>query len=1312
MDDSLISKSDSPKDRVQYSKPGILSQLMFSWVTPLTKIGQQGKLEISSLGSLPHELSAKQNHEKFQAVWDSDKAEYTRGYSKVLKCIVKIYRKEICLSLVFNFIHMFFKMGCPILIKLVVDYMKNPVEDDGGLYYGLALVFGYIAVDVLGFILEEQACFYQMILGVKSRSAILSMIYSKTLKISHTANKGFNQGEIVNFIDLDSDKIITLMWIFPQVAKLPMALFFAWGLLIYFFGVSMVGSIFIGAFMFLVNYLLAFWNASIQKRILTKKDARMQYTTESINNIRAVKLGLIYKYFFNKIQQARKEEVFLLKIKFFIEALELFCLVLTSPLLILSVFSIMFWLGKDLELSIAFVGIQMFSNLQHPLEFIPQFVKTIIEFNLSMERIYKYLNSEESSPLAITYKSEEKPAITLKNCSFAWDKPGNQSKQSSSGSEEDKNIEMEPLNKSVTVDQRNKKFRLSNISFEIFRSELICIIGEVGSGKSSLLSAILGEMWEIENKDLSEFSDQIQSNPSMKANQQVLEISGSISYVQQNPWIQNKTIKDNICGLTDEIYEEEFKRNSQEYDEVVKICQLLPDLDILPSRDHTEIGEKGINLSGGQKARISIARAIYANKDIVLLDDPLSALDSTVKGEILDKVILTKLREKTRILVTHDVSVLPKADRIIVMDKGEIKYFGSFSDLKETTDFHYINEILAKAEEEKESEKTSQDEDIPLEFEKDKEIIKDKLMKDENEETIESGWSIHSHFFFSECSWVIYLILIPIFVGKAYFMIYSTYYQAKWVEDHEQSPPGQENDKYWFYFTMCLIYPVSYCVIFFVKYLLITLTSVNKTKRIHKKMIKRVLNAPINLYFDTTPSGLILNRFSNDMSAIDKQLPDNVSSLLSLITCAAFTIYIAAMNTIYVLFLVPAILLACYLLVKYYMHTYREVSRLESITSSPRITNLSETLTGVSTIKAFQREAAFMNLNYSLLNNHAKAHFWQISMNSWVGIRTEFLSMGILIFTSVFCVVYKSYTDPIWVGILFSHFLWMTADILYAIRCFTELESDFVNYERCLNMLEICQEKDHASEPLQRNFVVDQASIEFQNYSVKYRPDTELVLKNLNFKIYPKEKVGIIGRTGAGKSTICLSLCRIIEAYSGRILVDGQDISKISLNDLRANIAVISQDPSLFIGTLKFNIDPEGKIRDGEMNEAINNCSLQDLVNRDSLGLDQTIEESGKNLSAGEKQLICICRAVLKKSKIIIMDEATANIDVKTESAIQRAMALYFENLTVITIAHRLSTIQKCDKILVLESGSLVEYESPQVLLKNPDSYFSKILNS
>ena len=838
--------------------------------------------------------------------------------------------------------------------------------------------------------------------------------------------------------------------------------------------------------------------------------------------------------------------------------------------------------------------------------------------------------------------------------------------------------------KNVIQDEPKKYERITllrDINVKILKGEHIGIIGEVGSGKTCLLNAFINNL-------------QVFSKNNEIGN---IKLSGKVSFVSQNPWILNTTVEENILFFNE--------KNEERYKKIVSICQLEQDFNSLPKGDKTEIGEKGVNLSGGQKARISIARAIYDNAEIYIFDDPLSALDAYVGMKLFKAVFTEFLKEKTFIISTHALQYLCFFDRIFYMKHGKIEWMGSYKEIEEQEFYEeFVDSIQnSKSKNENDDEKDGKNKD-DVNNSEDEDSEKNGPINVNKPEENKPKVSLSTYITlikFSGGLKILIKILLPNIVWKA-LQIYSDYYLSSW-SSLENLKKEQNNIKLIIYLLISL--PIILSVILRQKYM--GDAYMNFNIKMHDLLIEKLINAPINLFHDITPSGHIITRLSKDLNN-SARINNIVSGILrmgfqvlgSIILCIYFNIWTLP---------VIIIILSLEVFFSYYsLKPIKDISRLEGYYRAPLIGVFSETLSGLNIIRSAQYEDNFINKFNKKMNDYFKICIFQSGISGWYGIILDMISFGLLSFILISCLLCKEKYSPQSIGLLLTYSLNIIKQLFNLMGRFSGLNRMLISVERCENYTKIVQEK-YPNLATDKNlkqypsfngkdttFILN-GKINFKDYSVKYRPNTPLVLKNLTFEIKPKEKIGVVGRTGSGKSTLCLSLFRLLEPTSGKISIDGINISEIGLEMLRKNLTIIPQEPILIGGSLRKNIDPYNLYTDKEIIDILSEVGFDEFfLNR---SLDYEIEDNGINISIGEKQLICIARALLKKTKIILMDEATANIDYKTESFLQNCINQGMKDSTVITIAHRIKTIINYDKILVLNNGEIVELDSPKNLL-------------
>ncbi|XP_077530619.1 multidrug resistance-associated protein 1-like [Haemaphysalis longicornis] len=952
-----------------------------------------------------------------------------------------------------------------------------------------------------------------------------------------------------------------------------------------------------------------------------------------------------------------------------------------------------------LDANKACVSLMLFYTLRVPLALLPLAISKAAMFLVSRSRINAFLCSDDIDPAAVQHDKEPADiSVNFQNASFAW--------------------------------SRNGPATLHNITFSVPKGSLVAIVGSVGSGKSSLLSACLGDLVKLEG---------------------VVTVNGTLAFSPQQAWIQNDSIKENI------LFGKSYAKSR--YEQVIEACALKTDLAVLPAGDETEIGEKGINVSGGQKQRISIARAVYSGRDVYLFDDPLSAVDANVGKHIFDKVIGPRgiIRKKTRILVTQCLSVLPHVNTIIVLRDGCVTDVGTFNELVSRggafSDFlvHFIEEIGPRQGVSEEDAKilsevvsrvpspnaelvkycsqiTGSDSDTgtlpkggffktlirPTQarrrssvrhLSKFKKGSKAKLTEDETVQVGSVKWRVYWDFAKATGFWIMLGIVVT-FVISHVLQVLGSIWVALWTNDARDpslaTDPAQRNSRLVIY----AIYGVAEIVFLLMGCIGLQLAMLEGARVVHQGMLQRVFRAPMS-FFDTTPMGRIINRFSKDIDAADVMLPLNGRLLIVHLLRTLVAILLIAMQTPIFLVAVAPIIGIYYFVQKAYISTSRQLRRLESITRSPIYVHFSETLTGTSSIRAFGATNRFVTLSDQLTDINHSTYFPSIVATRWLATRLEFLGYCIVFISALLVVLSRGTISPGMAGLAVGYSLTITMTLNTLVQSTSEAETNLVSVERCFEYTRILQEapwedpdfKPDPSWPTKGEVV-------FLEYSTRYREDLDLVLNEISCTFNPGEKVGIVGRTGAGKSSLTLALFRIIEACHGAISIDGLDISTLGLYDLRSKLTIIPQEPVLFSGTLRSNLDPFNSRTDDDLWQALQQSHLKDFVSGIDKGLLHEITEGGENISVGQRQLVCLARALLRKSRILILDEATAAVDMETDELIQATIRREFSDCTIISIAHRLNTILDYDRVIVLDRGHVAESGSPQKLLKEETSRF------
>uniref|UniRef100_A0A8C1VKV3 ATP-binding cassette, sub-family C (CFTR/MRP), member 12 n=1 Tax=Cyprinus carpio TaxID=7962 RepID=A0A8C1VKV3_CYPCA len=812
---------------------------------------------------------------------------------------------------------------------------------------------------------------------------------------------------------------------------------------------------------------------------------------------------------------------------------------------------------------------------------------------------------------------------------------------------------------------------------------LLGVCGNVGSGKTSLISSILEQMHLLSG--------------SVSAN-------GTLAYVSQQAWIFHGTVKDNI------LMGEPFDQTR--YARVIYACSLKPDLAILPYGDQTEIGERGINLSGGQKQRVSLARAVYSNRDIFLLDDPLSAVDAHVGKHIFEECIKKELKGKSVILVTHQLQYLEFCDQVVLLDNGEIKEAGTHSELMKSKAryAHLINNFQLEQSNVTTLTYSSQF------FDSHKRSVcvtgkKDQLVTREVSLEGSVTWRTYHEYCKAAGGYILLFIVILFFILLVGSTVFSSWWLSFWLEQgsgvntytSNSSSSGNisENPDLPFYQMIYGIIIVVMVLLCIAKGYTFTKVTLRASSKLHDTMFKRILGSPMS-FFDTTPTGRLVNRFSKDQDEVDAVLPFNMENFLQFCLIVTFTILTICVVFPYLLIAVGVLAIIFATILYVFQRSIRQMKRMENVSRSPWISLTTSTIQGLSTIHAYDKRKQF-----KMLSDTNSNHFMLFNCGTrWLSFWLDFLS------ATVTLIVFMSNSTRCLSTFLAFLSLQLTGILQFVVRLSTEVEAKFTSVERLLEYITNCVSEGPRSVKDANTSAgwPQEGTITFQKYSMRYRDNTPIVLNNLHINIKPGEKVGIVGRTGSGKSSLGVALFRLAEPAEGTIFIDNVDICKLGLRDLRSRLSVIPQDPVLFIGTVRYNLDPFNNYKDEELWLALEKTFMKDTIAKLPEKLHSPVVENGENFSVGERQLMCMARALLRNSKIILLDEATASIDSETDSMIQHTIRDGFQHCTMLTIAHRINTVLESDRILVMDQGKVVEFDPPQDLIQRPNSLFASLL--
>ncbi|KAK8352970.1 hypothetical protein V6Z12_A05G127200 [Gossypium hirsutum] len=1002
--------------------------------------------------------------------------------------------------------------------------------------------------------------------------------------------------------------------------------------------------------------------------MMKQKDERIRRTGELLAHIRTLKMYSWEILFSSWLMDTRSLELKHLATRKYLDAWCVFFWATTPTLFSLCTFGLFTLMGHQLDAAMVFTCLALFNNLISPLNSFPWVINGLIDAFISSRRLSRFLCCSEQKP-ELEQKAKFQPSFSNEK----YDLVSN-----------DMVVVMHDASCAWSSDDEDQNLVLNHVTLSLPKGLLVAVVGEVGSGKSSLLNSILGEMRLVFGSIYS---------------------SGSVAYAPQVPWILSGTIRDNIL----------FGKNldSQRYADVLEACALDVDISLMAGRDLAYIGEKGTNLSGGQRARLALARAMYQGSDVYLLDDILSAVDAHVAKWILQNAILGPLVEhKTRILCTHNVQAISSADMIVVMERGHVKWVGNSSDLAVSaySGFASVNEFDASYIHSKlYSTNTSYMDkqspllenntlDVPLEAQ---DIIEAEQRKEGKVELIVykkyagfAGWFI---------SVVILLSAILMQASRNGNDLWLSY----WVDT-----TGISQGKYStsFYLLVLCIFCIINSSLTLVRAFSFAFGGLKAAVQVHNTLLNKVINAPAQ-FFDQTPGGRILNRFSSDLYTIDDSLPFILNILLAnFVGLLGIAVVLSYVQVFFLLLLFPF----WYIYSKlqfFYRSTSRELRRLDSVSRSPIYASFTETLDGSSTIRAFHSEDYFLARFTELVAQYQRTSYSELVASLWLSLRLQLLAASIISFIAVMAIIRSygslpiSFGTPGLVGLALSYAAPIVSLLGSFLTSFTETEKEMVSMERALQYMDVPQEELCGFQYLNSSWPFE-GVVEFQNVTMKYIPSLPAALNDITFTIARGTQVGIVGRTGAGKSSVLNALFRLNPICGGRILVDGLNIVDIPVRDLRARLAVVPQSPFLFEASLRDNLDPLWMSNDEKIWDVLEKCHVKEEVEVAG-GLEAKVKEAGTSFSVGQRQLLCLARALLKSSKVLCLDECTANVDTQTASILQKTISTECQGMTVITIAHRISTVLNMDNVFVLNQGTLVEEGNPNALLQDESSIFS-----
>ncbi|XP_072527070.1 ATP-binding cassette sub-family C member 12 [Salminus brasiliensis] len=1299
---------------------GFFSFTSFAWMTPMMWKLFRNRLDFDSLSLSPHD-GAHANGERFKRLWDEEVERKGVEKASLFSTVMRFQRTRLIVSFFISVLFTFAVfIGPSILVYEILQFAERPGSST--LLHGVGLC---VALFVTEF---SKAIFASLLWAVNLRTAIrlkgaFSMLAFQKIISLQTLN-GVTVGEMINVLTSDGYRMFEAVLFGTFLLCIPVLLIVCIVYSCFILGYTALIGIMTYLIFIPVQFFVARLINILRRHAVSITDKRVRTMNEVLTCIKLIKMYAWEDSFEKKITDIRKKEKLLLEKAGYVQSVNSSLTAVVPTLAPILTFIVHTAIGLPLDPSSAYTIIAVFNSMRLSMGLLPFSVKSLAEAKVALTRLKRLLLIKNPDPYLIQRKDLD-AAIVMNKASFSWGDPDTSTSMTPSSPVANGMKKRKVAQEEVTQNGTNTshtKPTLSDITVTLPKGNLLGVCGNVGSGKTSLISSILEHM-------------HLKSG-SVSAN-------GTFAYVSQQAWIFHGTVQDNI--LMGEPFDQ------RRYDSVIHACCLAPDLAILPYGDQTEIGERGLNLSGGQKQRVSLARAVYSNRDIFLLDDPLSAVDAHVGKHIFEECIKKELKGKSVILVTHQLQYLEFCDEVLLLENGEIKEAGTHRALMKVKGRYaqLINNYQLEQSNQKEEEATkpsepkkhrTQGEDdsqangiVNPAFDMSDENVKPddsaneaQVTKAKNQlvakEMVQEG-SVTLRTYHQYCmaagGYFLLLFVILIFVLLVGSTAFSNWWLSYWLDQGSGSAnvteiPGNisDNPDLGFYQMIYGLAVIAMLVLSAAKGFAFTKVTLHASSKLHDTMFNRILASPMS-FFDTTPTGRMVNRFSKDQDEIDAALPFNMENFLQFCFMVTYTVLTICVVFPYLLIAVAALGAIFSIILYVFQRSIREMKRMENVSRSPWISLTTSVIQGLPTIHAYDKRQQYIQ-QFKVISDHNANHFLLFNCGTrWLSFWLDFLSATVTLLVALFVVLSPSDTiNPAMKGLALSYTIQLTGMLQYVVRLSTEVEAKFTSVERLQEYITGCV----SEAPRRVNNInipsgwPQEGAITFKDYSMRYRENTPIVLDHLNLAIQPREKLGIVGRTGSGKSSLGVALFRLVEPAGGTIMVDNLDISTLGLQDLRSQLSIIPQDPVLFIGTVRYNLDPFNNYLDEEIWMALEKTYMKETISKLPQKLESTVVENGENFSVGERQLICMARALLRNSKIILLDEATASIDSETDGLIQHTIRDAFQHCTMLTIAHRINTVLECDRILVMDKGKAVEFDRPQDLIQRPDSIFASLL--
>uniref|UniRef100_A0A3B4GQP1 Multidrug resistance-associated protein 4-like n=1 Tax=Pundamilia nyererei TaxID=303518 RepID=A0A3B4GQP1_9CICH len=1213
------------------------SRVFLCWLTPLLQLGQKRRLEENDMYSILKEDQSEALGEELQRFWDREVRHATKELlkPKLTRVLIKCYgRSYAMLAFIVFVIKETIKVIQPLLLGKIILFFENGDPDDQR-SLGMAYVYAAaMSISTLGLTILQHLYYYHVLrTGMRIRVAMCHMIYRKALRLSAKSMGQTTTGQIVNLLSNDVNRFdeITLnlhyLWVGPLQAVV--IIVFLW----YEIGASCLAGVAAIALMMPIQTWFGKLFGIFRSKTAVLTDNRIRIMNEVVSGIRIIKMYAWEKPFSALVTEVRRKEIHQILKSSYLRGLNMASFFASSKITVFVTFTVYALLGNTITASSVFVTASLYGTIKLTVTlFFPLAIEKLSETVVSIRRIKNFLVLEELERKNLTLPLEGKMenAIEIEALTCYWDK---------------------------SLDAPS----LHNVSITAESHQLLTVIGPVGAGKSSLLSAILGEL---------------------PYDTGTLKVIGQISYAAQQPWVFPGTIRSNI------LFGKQL--NPKKYERVLRACALKKDLQLFPDGDLTLIGDRGATLSGGQKARVNLARAVYEDADIYLLDDPLSAVDAEVGKHLFEQCICGLLKNKCRILITHQLQHLRTADQILVLKEGHVMVQGTYSELQ-TSGLDIVSLLRSDAEAHSVGSCSVDPDKLSLRSQwticshgshcsSSSLLLPDSIAQTITEETRAEGnvsGHVYLKYFTAGCNTLVLMVIILLSIIAEVAYILQDWWLVYWAgEEFSNSTAtavsvdsGMDVTSSFrkfdltFYLSIYSGLTAAAVVFGFARSLVIFHGLVRSAQTLHNSMFSAVLHTPVT-FFDVNPIG---EAYTECILNLRKsvELHQGISCLMPL--------------------------------------TDWEFSR------SPVFSHLSLSLQGLSTIRALKAEERLKKAFDAHQDLHSEAWFLFLMTSRWFALRLDSICSIFITLTAFGCILLRHGLEAGEVGLVLTYAVTLIGNFQWTVRQSAEVENMMTSVERVVEYTELKSEAPLETQKRPPPDWPSQGMITFDRVNFFYSKDGPPVLKDINATFQPKEKVGIVGRTGAGKSSLVSALFRLAEPQ-GKIYIDGIVTSEIGLHDLRQKMSIIPQDPVLFTDSVRKNLDPFNQHTDEDLWKALEEVQMKSVVEELPGKLETVLAESGSNFSVGQRQLLCLARAVLRKNRILIIDEATANVDPRTDELIQKTIREKFRDCTVLTIAHRLNTIIDSDRILVLDSGTIQELDCPFTLLQNKEGALYKMV--